>query len=260
MRSSRYPEITLGPDEALDEFMDGRLRLIQSRSGYRFSIDALLLAEFVTVKPDNIVLDLGTGCGIIPLILLLTRPLRCAIGLEIQRGLALQAARNAVLNGFAGRMEVILGDIRKPPLADRCADVVIANPPYRQLRSGRLNPDASRAIARHEILASFEDVLNAGRRLLKSKGRLAMVVPAARLAEVLDGMRRRRLEPKRLRLLHPDSRSGAKLALVEGIAASRPGLTILPPIMGQKTKVEFGRRKAEENSKCEMRNEKKGRA
>ena len=100
MKLSRFPDNNLRPDESIDDFMDGRLKVIQPRRGYRFSIDAILLSEFVTIKPEDIVVDLGTGCGIIPLILLLTRRVGYAFGLEIQADLADQAARNAVLNGF----------------------------------------------------------------------------------------------------------------------------------------------------------------
>ncbi|MBN2124670.1 MAG: methyltransferase, partial [Deltaproteobacteria bacterium] len=132
--------------------MDGRLKIIQSRTGYRFSIDAVLLSEFVSTRPGDVLVDLGTGCGIIPLILLLSRPVRFAVGLEIQETLAAQASRNARLNGFGDRLAVVLGDIRNPPLAPLSADLVLCNPPYRRRDSGRINPDPERAAARHEIL------------------------------------------------------------------------------------------------------------
>ena len=123
MKSSRSPHVALLPDESMDEFMDGRLKLIQSKTGYRFSIDAILLSQFVTIKRGDRVVDLGTGCGIIPLILLLTRPVGQTFGLEIQRDLADQAARNIVLNGYENRMGVILGDIKHPPFAPSSSDV-----------------------------------------------------------------------------------------------------------------------------------------
>ena len=233
MKSSRFPDVPIGPDESIDDFMDGRLRLIQSRSGYRFSIDALLLSEFVTTKPEDLVVDLGTGCGIILLTLLLTRPVRYGVGLEIQEDLADQALRNALLNGFGRKMGVILGDIRHPPLAPSTADVVICNPPYRKTCSGRVNPDRQRAIARHEIMASLDDILDTARRLLKPKGRLAMVYSAERLVDLLVRLRGFDLEPKRVRVVYPHLESEAKLVLVEAARGGREGLKILPPLMDQ---------------------------
>lgn len=233
MKQSKSRDIELLPDESIDEFMDGRLRLIQSRAGYRFSIDAVLLSEFVTIKEDDVVVDLGAGCGIIPLVLLLKKPVRRAYGIEIQWGLAYQTARNAVLNGFGDRMSVIMGDIRNPPLSVSCADVVVCNPPYRKKNSGRINPDQQRAIARHEILASLDDILNAAKGILKPGGRLGMIYPAARLTDLMVRMRRRGMEPKRLRIIYPGMGSEAKLAMVEACIGGRAGLKVLPPLLDQ---------------------------
>jgi len=233
MKSYRSSEIILRPDECMDRFLEGRLRLIQSKDGYRFSIDAILISDFVTIRPGDVVVDLGTGCGVIPLILLITKPVGHAVGLEIQEDLATQAARNALLNGFWGRMEVIQGDIRFPPMAKESADVVVCNPPYRKIKSGRINPDPRRAIARHEILASIDDILNAAKGILKRKGRFAIVYPSGRLTDILVRLRRFDLEPKRIRINYPNLESGAKLALIEACLGGRPGLEVLPPLLGQ---------------------------
>lgn len=233
MKSSRSPDVELLPDESIDEFMDGRLKLIQSKTGYRFSIDAILLSQFVTIKRGDRIVDLGTGCGIIPLILLLTKPVGHTFGLEIQKDLADQAARNTVLNGYENRMGVILGDIKHPPFAPSSADVVTCNPPYRPKNSGRINPDLQRAIARHEMLASLDDILNAATRTLRAKGKLAMIYPAVRLVEVLVRMRGFNLEPKRIRVVYPGMESEAKLALIEASLGGRRGLKLLPPLFEQ---------------------------
>jgi len=233
MKSSRSTEIILRPDERIDCFMDGRLKLIQSKDGYRFSIDAILLAEFVTIRQGDVVVDLGTGCGVIPLILLLTKLVGYAFGLEIQEELAGQAARNVLLNGFDDKMRVVLGDIKNPPIAEGSADVVICNPPYRQVKSGRINPDLRRAIARHEIMANIDDILHAARSVLRKKGRLALIYSSVRLADILVRMRRFNLEPKKIQIIYPDLSSSAKLVLVEAILGGRPGLKISPPIVGQ---------------------------
>lgn len=221
----------LRPGESISDFMDGRLKLIQPDTGYRFSIDAILLSEFVSTRRGDILVDLGTGCGIIPLVLLLTRSIGYALGLEIQAELAEQAARNAVLNGFDHKMGVIIGDIKHPPLSPSSADVVICNPPYRRKESGRVNPDPQRAIARHEILASLNDILDAARRILRVKGRLAMIYPATRLVDIFVRMRGYNLEPKRLRIVYPDLESEVKLVLIEASLEGREGLKILPPLL-----------------------------
>jgi tRNA1Val (adenine37-N6)-methyltransferase len=233
MKQSIPPEIELLPDEDIDPFMDGQLRLIQSKDGYRFSIDAVFLSEFVTIKPGDVVVDLGTGCGVIPLILLLTKPVGYAFGLEVQKELAHQAARNTVINGFKDKMSVILGDLKHLSISNRSADVVICNPPYRKVKSGRINPDMRRAIAKHELMASVDDILIAAKNILRKKGRLAMIYPAERLVGLVARMRRFTLEPKRIQINYPDLKSSAKLALIEASLGGRPGLEILPPLIGQ---------------------------
>lgn len=217
----------------MDLFLNGRLKLIQSRDGYRFSIDAVLLSQFATIRSGDVVIDLGTGCGVIPLILLLTKPVGHVFGLDVQEGLITQAARNARLNGFEKKMNVVRGDIRHPPFASGIANLVVCNPPYRKIKSGRINPDPQRAIARHELLASLDDILRAVAALLTKKGRFALVYPAGRLAEMLVRLRRFNLEPKRVRIHYPNLESNAKLALIEATLGGRPGLEILPPLLGQ---------------------------
>jgi tRNA1Val (adenine37-N6)-methyltransferase len=233
MESPAASEITVRPGETLDEFMEGRLRVFQSRRGYRFSSDAVLLAQFVSTRAGDLVVDLGTGCGIIPLVLLLTRPIRHAVGLEIQPDLAGQAFRNAALNGLTHRMSVVQGDLRNPPIVPFSADVVVCNPPYRQKTTGRVNPDLQRAIARHELLASLDDILGASSRLLKAGGTLAVIYAAVRLVDLLIRMRGFGLEPKRIRNIHPSPESDAKLVLVESTSGGRRGVRMLPPITDQ---------------------------
>lgn len=233
MKSSRVHEIQLLPYESIDRFMDGRLKIIQSIEGYRFSIDAIFLSEFVTVRKGDIIVDLGTGCGIIPLILLLTRPAQHVFGIEIQKELASQAKRNALLNGLENQFDVITGDIKSLALPRQCADVVICNPPYRRIKSGRINPDLRKAIARHEIMVSIDDIIIAAKFLLRKKGRLAMIYPSVRLVDVFSSMRRFNLEPKRVQIHYPGLESEAELALIEAYLYGRPGLKINSPLLGQ---------------------------
>ena len=220
-------------DETVDTFLNGKLRIIQSQRGYRFSVDALLLAEFVSIKDENLVIDLGAGSGIISLFLATKRKVGFIVGIELQKELASQAQRNVALNELERKIAIIQGDLRHLPLARGFADVVVCNPPYRQQRSGRISPDESKAIARHEIAASLDAILAAAKALLKPGGRLTLIYPANRLTEVFTKMRKEGLEPKRLQIIFPDSASYAKLALIEGRLQGRSGLKILPPIFGQ---------------------------
>ena len=219
--------------EAIDTFLNGKLRIIQSRQGYRFSVDALLLAEFVSIKSEDFVVDLGAGCGIISLFLASERKVGFIVGVELQDELASEAKRNIVLNEFEDRIAIVQGDLRHLPVAPGFAHVVVCNPPYRQEKSGRINPDFSKAIARHELAVNLDDIVAAGKVLLKPGGRLALIYPANRLTEVFEKMRIQELEPKRLQIVFPDSTSHAKLAMIEGRLQGKSGLKILPPIFGQ---------------------------
>lgn len=229
MTQDKKSRVSVGPGESVDCFLDGRLSLIQSENGYRFSIDALLLADFATIKEGDLVVDLGTGCGVIGLMLLFSRPVKKVWGLEIQEELSRQAARNVEMNGCSTRMSVIRGDITRLPFRGGCIDAVVCNPPYRKHRSGRINPHPQRAIARHEILTGLGGITRAASFLLKPKGRFALVYPAERLADLFANLRRVNLEPKRLKPVYPSLRAGAKLALVEAAIGGRPGLKIEPP-------------------------------
>jgi len=226
-------ELKIKEHETIDTFLNGKLRIIQSRQGYRFSVDALLLAGFVSIKSEDFVVDLGAGCGIISLFLASEREVGFVVGLELQEELASQAKRNIVLNEFEDKIAIIQGDLRHLPVAPGFAHVVVCNPPFRKEKSGRINPDFSKAIARHELAVSLDDILAAGKTLLKPGGRLALIYPANRLTEILERMRVQELEPKRLQIIFPDPASHAKLAMIEGRLQGKSGLKILPPIFGQ---------------------------
>jgi len=220
-------------NETIDSFLNGKLQIIQSRQGYRFSVDALLLAEFVSVRSEDVVVDLGAGCGIISLFLAVKRNVSFIVGLELQEELASQAQRNIVLNKLEKKMAIIRGDLRHLPMGPAFAHIVVCNPPYRRQKSGRINPDFSKAIARHELSTKVDDILAAGKALLKEGGRLALIYPANRLVEIFAKMRIQDIEPKRLQIVFPNSSSYAKLAMIEGRLLGKSGLKILPPLFGQ---------------------------
>ncbi|TET93580.1 MAG: methyltransferase domain-containing protein [Desulfobacteraceae bacterium] len=226
-------DLLIKADETIDSFLNGKLQIIQSRQGYRFSVDALLLAEFVSVKREDVVVDLGAGCGIISLFLAVKSEVGFIVGIELQAELASQAKRNIVFNKLEKKIAIIQGDLRHLPIGPGFAHIVVCNPPYRRQKSGRINPDFSKAIARHELSAKLDDILAAGKALLKPGGRLALIYPANRLTEIFAKMRIQEVEPKRLQIVFPNSYSHAKLAMIEGRLQGKSGLKILPPIFGQ---------------------------
>jgi tRNA1Val (adenine37-N6)-methyltransferase len=147
--------------------------------------------------------------------------------------LASQAQRNIALNKLEKKIAVIRGDLRHLPIGPAFAHIVVCNPPYRRQKSGRINPDSSKAIARHELSTKVNDILLAGKALLKEGGRLALIYPANRLAEIFAKMRIHDIEPKRLQIVFPNPSSYAKLAMIEGRLHGKFGLKILPPLFGQ---------------------------
>ncbi len=221
------------PLETLDYFLDGELRIIQSRQGYRFSVDALLLAEFASVKKGDIIVDLGAGCGIISIFLGKKREADFIFSIEIQKELASQAKRNIALNKLERRSAVIRGDLRHLPARPGIANIVVCNPPYRREKSGRINPDPLKALARHEIAVNLDQIISAGKQLLTPGGKLDIIYPANRLGELITKMKSRGLEPKRLQLVFPDKESNAKLVMIEGMLQAKSGIKILPPVFGQ---------------------------
>ena len=215
-----------------DSFFDGRLEVRQYRDGYRFSIDAVLLANSVRPRPGDRVLDLGSGCGIVPLILVLRFAGVAVTGLELQPGLAELARQNVALNGMTAAIEIREGDLRqmRPGKGAVPFDLVVSNPPYRKAHAGRVSPGAQRALARHEIAATLADVVRCAERMLQKGGRFVTVYAAERLTDICCEMRRAGLEPKRLQAIHSRPGEGAKLMVVESLKGGRPGLAIAPPL------------------------------
>ncbi len=215
-----------------DAFFGGRLRVAQSRLGYRFSIDAVILAHFVRLRGAERVLDLGTGCGIIPLMLAFRHPRVRVWGVEIQAELAALAAANVAANRLDERIVIIADDMRHltATVTGGVMDVVVCNPPFRRSGTGRLNPSGQRAVARHEIDIGLPDILKVARRMVKTGGRLVVIQAAERLGELVWHLRSLGIEPKRLRTVHADGRREAKRVLLEGRPGGGTGLKIMPPL------------------------------
>ena len=216
-----------------DAFFDGKIKVMQHRGGYRFSIDAVLLAYHAAARPGDKVLDLGAGCGIIALIMASRLTELRIYAVEVQRELAELAAANVRQNRLDDRIDVLGTDMKllRPPMTSGPCDLVVSNPPYRRPGSGRINPDTQRALARHEIKASLLDVLQTTRRMLRTAGRLVTIFTAERTADILSQMRIERIEPKMIRMIHSRREAEARLILVEGVKGGRPGLSVAPPLI-----------------------------
>jgi tRNA1Val (adenine37-N6)-methyltransferase len=218
--------------ETLEKLFDGGLQIIQPSKGYRFSIDAILLASFFREQLDDRILEIGPGSGVISLLLAHRSPTVQITGIEIQEDLADIARRNAALNGMTDRIAIHSGDIRRieKHLSAASFDAALFNPPYRRLHSGKVNPDRQKAIARHEVAGSFADFISGSRHLLKPGGRVAFIYPAPRTIEAITRMRHEKIEPKRMRIVHSYPDSEAQFILVEGIKEGGEELHILPPL------------------------------
>ncbi len=221
------------PKQLPDTFFNGKLLIKQDPAGYRFSIDAVILASHAGPRKNERVLDLGTGCGIIPLILAYRRPEITIFGVEIQEELARTAMTNVKSNHLQHQITILYQDMRKlkPDLIGGPVDLVVCNPPYHRTRSGRLNPDPQRAIARHELKVNLDDVLKAAKRLLRTAGRFVTIYTADRVAELIIQMRSHGIEPKSMRTIHGQLSAEAKLVLVVGAKGAQPGTRLDPPLI-----------------------------
>lgn len=220
-------------DETLDLFLDGKLQVLQKKKGYRFSIDALLLSQFAMVRKNEKVIDLGTGCGILPLLLSKTTKASSFIGVEIQKSLFECAKKNVLLNHLEERITILQEDYRdlKRLFPPNSFDVVLSNPPYRKYLTGRINPSMEKAIARHEIKGTLEELISITSYLLPPKGRFYLIFPAFRTVDLFVSLRKEKIEPKRIQFVYPRIGENAKFVLTESIKESGAELMILEPLI-----------------------------
>lgn len=220
-------------DERIDDLITQDLKIIQSEQAFRFGTDAVLLANFATVRKNDKVIDLGTGGGVIPLLLAVKTKAKEIYGLELQDLLVDMAKRSVLLNELEERIKIVQGDLTKIKelFIGGSFDGVVCNPPYYPLDPGRhINPNPVVAQAKHEITATLEDAVAAASYLLNTNGRCAFVHRPFRLVDIFVTMRQYHLEPKRMRLVHPHPGSEPSLVLVEGIKKGKTNLVVLPPL------------------------------
>jgi tRNA1(Val) A37 N6-methylase TrmN6 len=226
-------DVAISEYERVDDLQFEGLRIIQSRRGFRFGMDAVLLSHFADVRPGDRVADLGTGTGIIPLLLCGHTKAASIVGVEIQPEMAGMAARSVLLNGLQDRISILEGDLRQAHelLGYNGFDVVTCNPPYERKGGGVVCREAAWALARHEEACTLHDVARAAFDLLRQGGRLAIIIRADRAVEALLTLKEARMEPKRIRLVCPSITHSPNVILMEAARCGNSGVRWDPPLI-----------------------------
>lgn len=221
------------PDERIDDLHRNGYQIIQNPNKFCFGMDAVLLSGFTKVKQNETCLDLGTGTGIIPILLEAKTPGKQFVGLEIQEESADMARRSVLLNKQEEKVQIVTGDIKEASSIFGAAsfDVVTSNPPYMTNQHGLQNPDLPKAIARHEVLCTLEDVVREASRVLKPNGRFYMVHRPFRLVEIISCMTKYKLEPKRMKLVYPYVDKEPNMVLIEAIKGAKSMVKVEAPLI-----------------------------
>jgi tRNA1(Val) A37 N6-methylase TrmN6 len=223
-------DVLLYANERMDDLLNSGLKIIQSRDVFSFSMDAVLLANWAPVTFKGRIIDICSGNGVIP-ILLSARTRASITGLEIQERLVDMANRSIQTNGLGEQIQMIQGDLKEAPkwLGTCAFDIVTVNPPYLPRDAGEANLNRSMALARHELACTLREVLHAASRLVKVGGRVAMIHRPSRLAEIMTEMKHVRLEPKKIRFVHPRPGEAANMVYIEAKRDAQPDTRVLSP-------------------------------
>ena len=226
-------DVILKENERIDDLEINGFRIIQNPFYFCFGMDAVLLANFANIKPGSDVIDLGTGTGILPILLEAKTPGKRFVGLEIQEERADMARRSVLYNGIEDKVEIVTGDIKEASNIFGAAsfDVVTCNPPYMIAQHGLQNEGDAKTIARHEVLCNLEDVVTQTAKLLKPQGRCYFVHRPFRLVEILSMMSAKGIEPKRMRLVYPYVDKEPNMVLIEGLRGGKSRITVEPPLI-----------------------------
>ena len=225
--------IELKSDERLDDLQRNGYQIIQKKDGFCFGMDAVLLSGFAAVKPGEKAIDLGSGTGIIPILLEAKYEGEHYTGLEIQDEVAEMAALSLALNHLEEKVSIVKGDIKEASRLFGAAsfDVVTSNPPYMNDAHGLKNPDLPKAIARHEVLCTLDDVAREAAKLLRPGGRFYMVHRPHRLIEIITALTKYKLEPKRMKMVHPFVEKEANMVLIEAVRGGKSMIKVEAPIV-----------------------------
>jgi len=226
-------KVLLKPTERLDDLQRNGYRIIQDPGRFCFGMDAVLLSGFARIKPGSRVLDMGTGTGIIPILLEARSKAAHLTGLEIQEDSADMARRSVALNGLEDKIAIVQGDIKEAGAIFGAAsfDVVTCNPPYMIGQHGLQNPDSPKAIARHEVLCTFEDIAAQAQKVLKPGGSFFLVHRPFRLAELITTLVQYKLEPKRMQLVYPYVDREPNMVLLEAVRGGRSRMQVEKPLI-----------------------------
>ena len=237
----RYPSEKMKSESAVTSFLKGRLKVLQSVLGYRFSVDAVLLADFIDEPNDHRIIDLGTGCGIIPLLMASEKGYKNITGVEIQEGLADYAKTNVIENGFQAEINITQADFRtfrdSPPA--KLFDAVITNPPYKKPGTGKINPIPEKAIARHELTCSLHELIEAASAVTKKKGTFYVIYHPFRMDEMTMELKKNDYHIERFRSIHPYPGEPASLFLLKAAKHSTKETVIDSPIIIYEKKDEY---------------------
>ncbi len=229
----RTPDIIIRPGERIDDLQRNNYRIIQNPEKFCFGMDAVLLSGFANVKKGETVLDMGTGTGILPILLEAKTEGSHFTGLEIQKESADMARRSVAMNGLEEKIDIVCGDIKEAVdlFGSSSYDVIVSNPPYMIEQHGLTNPDSPKAIARHEIACTLNDVIANGASILRPGGRFFMVHRPFRLVEIYRCFTDHGLEPKRTRFVYPYADKEPSMVLIEAVRGGKPRITIEKPLI-----------------------------
>jgi tRNA1Val (adenine37-N6)-methyltransferase len=226
----------------VDTFFENQIKIHQPADGYRYAMDPVILAAHVMPRPGCKIIDIGCGCGIIPLILGFRHKNVHIIGIEIQSQLAELATKNIHENQMSDRIQILKKDVRSTTSFDiqsydnqsydnqGLADIIVSNPPYKKKGTGRLNPNSQRAIARHEIRLELSQFFSNARKLLKPRGQILFIFPASRLQDIVPGLVSHNFQLDWIQFVHTKKNKIAKLILVSGIKEGRGSSIVRPPL------------------------------
>lgn len=228
----------LNENEKIEDLQLKGLKIIQNKKWFCFGTDAVLLADFADLKKNSTVVDLGTGTGIIPILLWGKKEPEKIYGIEIQDEVAGMAKRSVSMNGLDEKIEILNIDMKEVEdhIKNDSIDAVVTNPPYVESKGGLVNPDDKKALSRHEISCSLEDVIRTSARLLKQYGRFYMIHRPYRMADIIELMRKYKLEPKQMRLVYPRQGKNPNMVLIKGVKCGNPEMKIDPPLYVYKDK------------------------